>query len=121
MSRRRGRGYYRKKAGRHGGRPLPVGAALRGGPPARRSYTGSVRPSSPAPVSAMPTDDPFAPLREALSVSPTNVPLRLHLADGLLAAGRADEAEAVCKDGLTRTPNEPRLKLALARAYLRQG
>jgi transitional endoplasmic reticulum ATPase len=69
----------------------------------------------------MPTDDPFAPLREALSVSPTNVPLRLHLADGLLAAGKADEAEAVCKDGLTRTPNEPRLKLALAKAYLRQG
>jgi AAA+ superfamily predicted ATPase len=69
----------------------------------------------------MPTDDPFAPLREALAVSPTNVPLRLHLANGLLAAGKADEAEAVCKDGLTRTPNEPRLKLALARAYLRQG
>ncbi|HVK19253.1 MAG TPA: AAA family ATPase [Fimbriiglobus sp.] len=69
----------------------------------------------------MPTDDPFAPLREALAVSPTNVPLRLHLADGLLSAGRADEAEATCKDGLTRTPNEPRLKLALARAYLRQG
>lgn len=69
----------------------------------------------------MPTDDPFAPLREALAVSPTNVPLRLHLADGLLSAGKADEAEAVCKEGLTRTPNEPRLKLALARAYLRQG
>ena len=29
----------------------------------------------------MPTDDPFAPLREALAVSPTNVPLRLHLHD----------------------------------------
>jgi transitional endoplasmic reticulum ATPase len=69
----------------------------------------------------MPTDDPFATLREALSVSPTNVPLRLILADGLLSAGRTDEAEAVCKDGLTRTPNDPRLKLALARAYLRQG
>ena len=69
----------------------------------------------------MPTDDPFAPLREALAVSPTNVPLRLHLADSLLSAGRADEAEALCKDGLTRTPGEARLKLALARAYLRQG
>jgi SpoVK/Ycf46/Vps4 family AAA+-type ATPase len=68
-----------------------------------------------------PTDDSFAPLREALAVSPTNVPLRLHLAEGLLAAGRADEAEAVCKDGLTRTPNEARLKLGLAQAYLRQG
>lgn len=68
-----------------------------------------------------PTDDSFAPLREALAVSPTNVPLRLHLGEGLLAAGRADEAEAVFKDGLTRTPNESRLKLGLAQAYLRQG
>jgi AAA+ superfamily predicted ATPase len=66
-------------------------------------------------------DDPLAPLREALNVSPTNVPLRLHIADALLAAGRADEAEALLKDGLTRTAGDPRLKLALARVYLKQG
>jgi AAA+ superfamily predicted ATPase len=69
----------------------------------------------------MPTPDPLAPLREALAVSPTNVPLRLHLADALLAAGRADDAEAVCKEGVSRLPTEPRLKLALARAFLAQG
>jgi AAA+ superfamily predicted ATPase len=69
----------------------------------------------------MATPDPLAPLREALAVSPTNVPLRLHLAEALLAAGRGDEAEAVCKEGVGRLPSEPRLKLALARAFLSQG
>ncbi|MBX9627364.1 MAG: AAA family ATPase [Gemmataceae bacterium] len=69
----------------------------------------------------MPTDDPLQPLREALNVSPTNVPLRLHLADSLAAAGRGDDAEAVLKEGLTRTPSDTRLKLGLARVYLSQG
>lgn len=70
----------------------------------------------------MPTpEDPLAPLREALNVSPTNVPLRLHVADGLLNANRADEAETLLKEGLTRTANDSRLKLALARVYLKQG
>lgn len=70
----------------------------------------------------MPTpDDPFAPLRDALSVSPTNVPLRVHLAESLLGANRPDDAEAALKDGLARNPNDQRLKLALARVYLKQG
>lgn len=69
----------------------------------------------------MPADDPLAPLREALNVSPTNVPLRLHLADALAAAGRSDDAEALLKEGLTRTPADARLKLGLARLYLKQG
>jgi transitional endoplasmic reticulum ATPase len=70
----------------------------------------------------MPTpDDALAPLREALSVSPTNVPLRLHVAEALVAAGRADEAETLLKEGLSRTANDSRLKLALARVYLKQG
>jgi transitional endoplasmic reticulum ATPase len=70
----------------------------------------------------MPTpEDPIAPLREALSVSPTNVPLRLHIADALVTANRADEAEALLKEGLSRTANDSRLKLALARVYLKQG
>jgi|SRR5579883_197404 len=70
----------------------------------------------------MPTpDDSLAPLREALAVSPTNVPLRLHIAEALLSASRTDEAETLLKEGLARTPNEARLKLALARVYLKQG
>src|SRR5262245_30380869 len=68
-----------------------------------------------------PPSDPLVPLRESLAVSPTNVPLRLHLADSLLAVGRVDEAESTLKDGLTRTPNDARLKLALAGVYLKQG
>ena len=66
-------------------------------------------------------EDPLAALREALSVSPTNVPLRLHLADSLTATNRSDDAESLLKDGLTRTPSDQRLKLALARLYLKQG
>jgi AAA+ superfamily predicted ATPase len=69
----------------------------------------------------MPTEDPLGPLREALAVSPTNVPLRLHVADSLLAGGRAEEAETLLKEGLARTANDVRLKLALARVYLKQG
>jgi AAA+ superfamily predicted ATPase len=65
--------------------------------------------------------DPFQPLRDALGVSPNNVPLRTHLADSLAQAGRADDAEAVLKDGLTRTPGEPAYQLALAKLYLQSG
>jgi len=69
----------------------------------------------------MASPDPFQPLKDALAVSPTNVPLRLHLADALVAAAKADEAEGLLKEGLTRTPGEPQLKLALAKVYLSLG
>lgn len=69
----------------------------------------------------MPLPDPLQPLKDALAVSPTNIPLRLHLADALVAAAKADEAEGLLKDGLARTPGEPRLKLALAKVYLSLG
>ena len=36
-------------------------------------------------------EDSLAALREALAVSPTNVPLRLHLADSLAATNRSKE------------------------------
>lgn len=38
-----------------------------------------------------------------------------------MSAGRADEAEVLLKEGLSRTANDSRLKLALARVYLKQG
>jgi len=38
-------------------------------------------------------EDALAALREALKVSPENVPLRLHLAEMLVGQGRYDEAE----------------------------
>lgn len=67
------------------------------------------------------SSDPFQPLREALAVSPTNVPLRLHLVDSLLAAAKADDAEAILKDGLSRTPGDVRLKYTMAKVYLSLG
>jgi AAA+ superfamily predicted ATPase len=65
--------------------------------------------------------DPLQPLKDALLVSPTNVPLRLHLADAMIAAAKADEAEGLLKDGLARTPTDARLKVALAKVYLALG
>jgi len=69
----------------------------------------------------MPEDETVAPLREALNVSPTNVPLRRMLADRLIALGRATEAESVFKEGLTRNPNEASFKLGLAKVYFTLG
>lgn len=60
-------------------------------------------------------------LREALGVSPDNVPLRKHLAEVLLGHGRAEEAEREFRAALQRSPQEPQLKLGLARAFERQG
>jgi AAA+ superfamily predicted ATPase len=66
-------------------------------------------------------DDPLAALREALRLSPNNIPLRQHLADSLLQSGRADEAEKEFREALSLAPNSSALKLGLARAYLRLG
>lgn len=65
--------------------------------------------------------DPFAVLREALRLTPDNVPLRLHLAESLLRAGLADEAEYELRAGLKLTPHDPRLSFGLAKAYFDQG
>lgn len=65
--------------------------------------------------------DPLAALREALRLSPNNIPLRQHLADSLLQSGRADEAETEYREALALAPNSASLKLGLARAYFRLG
>lgn len=62
-------------------------------------------------------DDPLASLREALQLSPDNVPLRLHLADSLLSAGRFQESETEFRQALSRSPGDARIQLGLARAY----
>ena len=64
--------------------------------------------------------DAVDPLREALSHSPENIPLRKHLAGTLLAAGRFEEAELVYKEGLQRHPTDAAFKLGLADAFYRQ-
>ena len=62
----------------------------------------------------------LATLREALALSPDNVPLREHLAATLLVAGRADEAEAEYREALTRGAGGS-AQLGLARAFFALG
>ncbi len=68
----------------------------------------------------IPSDDAVAALREALRVSPDNLPLRRHLAETLLKLGRFDESEAAYREGLAVAPHQVDLKLGLAAAYYQQ-
>jgi AAA+ superfamily predicted ATPase len=68
----------------------------------------------------IPSNDTIAALREALRVSPTNVPLHKHLAESLLKLGRFDEAELAYREGLAVAPRNVDLKLGLAGAYYQQ-
>jgi SpoVK/Ycf46/Vps4 family AAA+-type ATPase len=67
------------------------------------------------------SDDSVKALREALKVSPDNVPLRQHLADILLSLGQPDQAEQEYRQALGLQPNVVQLKLGLARAFYQQG
>jgi len=69
----------------------------------------------------MPSDDPLEGLREALRLSPDNIPLRMHLAEQLLAGGRADEAVDQFKHALAARPDDAKLKVGLANAFYQQG
>ena len=60
-------------------------------------------------------------LREALRLSPENVPLRRALAETLLGRGRPDQAEAEFREALAHAPDDPALKVGLANAFLQQG
>ncbi|MBI5365547.1 MAG: AAA family ATPase [Planctomycetes bacterium] len=66
-------------------------------------------------------DDALEPLRAALRVSPDNIPLRRHLADTLLALGRADEAAKEYRAALAQEPANAALKIGLATAFYHQG
>jgi SpoVK/Ycf46/Vps4 family AAA+-type ATPase len=65
--------------------------------------------------------DPLQALRDALQVSPDNVPLRQHLAQSLLGLGRYEEAEQEFRQALALAPGQVELRLGLAQAYLQQG
>ncbi|HET6951915.1 MAG TPA: AAA family ATPase [Acidimicrobiales bacterium] len=65
--------------------------------------------------------DAFEALFEAVRVSPGNVPLRRHLADALLAANRASEAEHEYRAALKLAPDDDRCAVGLADAFFRQG
>ena len=62
--------------------------------------------------------DPLAALREALRLSPENIPLRQHLAESLLGQGQPEQAEIEFREALARAPDDKGLKLGLARAFL---
>jgi ATP-dependent 26S proteasome regulatory subunit len=68
-----------------------------------------------------PDNQAVSALREALKVSPNNLPLREHLAHTLLGLGRAEEAEREYRCALGLSPDHARLKTGLARAFAHQG
>ena len=67
------------------------------------------------------SDDQLRALREALKVSPDNIPLREHLALTLLGSGRAEEAEQEYRAALGLDPKNARLKTGLANVFYQQG
>lgn len=68
-----------------------------------------------------PNDDAIQALREALKVSPQNVPLRQHLADTLLSHGLAAEAEKEYRLAIAIAPENQTLKFGLARTFAQEG
>jgi transitional endoplasmic reticulum ATPase len=66
-------------------------------------------------------DENISSLREALRVSPNNLPIRQLLADSLLGMGRAAEAEQEYRAALGLSPNNGKLMASLARAFYQQG
>ena len=74
----------------------------------------SMPPPGPEPES-------IQALRDAVRVSPQNGPLRLHLADQLLAMARATEAEKEYREALALLPDNLAVQFGLARAFYAQG
>jgi SpoVK/Ycf46/Vps4 family AAA+-type ATPase len=64
--------------------------------------------------------DPIETLKQAVSLSPENAPLRRHLGDLLAAAGRQEEAVEEYREALALDPSDE-LRLSLARAFLSLG
>ena len=65
--------------------------------------------------------DEIQTLREAVQLSPHNIPLRRHLGETLLRRGLPADAEQEYRDALALAPDDPELKLGLARAFFQQG
>ena len=76
------------------------------------------RPDTPTHLARM---DELQTLREAVQCSPHNIPLRRHLGETLLKRGLAGDAEQEYRDALALAPDDPELKLGLARAFFQQG
>ncbi|MGB4258975.1 MAG: AAA family ATPase [Phycisphaerae bacterium] len=67
------------------------------------------------------SDETIQALREALRLSPENIPLRQHLAATLLSHGRPAEAEQEYREAINIAPHDLRLKVGLANAYYQQN
>ena len=67
------------------------------------------------------SDDMIEGLRQAVRLSPDNVPLRQHLADTLLGMGMPADAEKEFRAALQLKPDDAKLKFGLARAFEQQG
>ena len=66
-------------------------------------------------------EDALIALRQAVQISPENVPLRQHLADSLVRLGHFEEAVAEYRAAVRLAPQDAKLRLGLATAYYRQG
>ncbi|MFT3783875.1 MAG: AAA family ATPase [Nibricoccus sp.] len=60
-------------------------------------------------------------LREALRLSPNNVPLLVHVAEMLQKTAAYDDAEAMLRHALTLEPTSASAKLGLAQTFFQQG
>lgn len=69
----------------------------------------------------MTNEDTIQGLREAVKISPDNVPLRQHLGDALTALGRHEEAEREYTLALALAPENHKLKFSLATSFYQSG
>ena len=65
--------------------------------------------------------DEITSLREALRLTPQNIPLRLIIARKLLQLKRYEEAETECKAALQYAPKETTILASLAESFYHQG
>lgn len=66
-------------------------------------------------------NDALRALKEALKLSPENIPLRKHLADTLFDLGQFEEAENEYLQALRLVPEDVSLRTGLANALFKQG
>lgn len=78
-------------------------------------------PASGEPDPNAPGAEALRGLREAIRLSPDNLPLRLHFAQSLIQYGYLEEAEKEYRFLLNREPANEQFKLGLAGAFYQQG
>jgi transitional endoplasmic reticulum ATPase len=67
------------------------------------------------------SEDNVRALREAIKISPDNLPLRMLLAEGLCGLGQFEEAEREYTVALAMEPGNEKLQAGLANAFYQQG